>query len=124
MGAPPARERGGRGALALAAELVDGLQVDAERMRANVDAQRGYVLAEPAMLALAAQVGKRRAHELVRAASLRGRERGCDARGGAGRRPPSRGGAAAWTELAALLRAEPALDAREIDRVGARGRRR
>jgi adenylosuccinate lyase len=41
-------------------------------MRANVDAQRGYVLAEPVMLALGAEVGPRRAHELVHAAAARG----------------------------------------------------
>ena len=35
----------------------------------NVDAQRGYVLAEPAMLALGAEIGPRRAHELVQAAA-------------------------------------------------------
>jgi adenylosuccinate lyase len=34
-------------------------------MRANLDAQGGHVLAEPVMLALAARVGKHRAHELV-----------------------------------------------------------
>jgi adenylosuccinate lyase len=59
-------------ALQLGAELLDGLQVDAERMRANVDAQNGYVLAEPVMLALGKQVGPRRAHELVHAAAARG----------------------------------------------------
>ena len=63
-------------ALALAAELAAGLRVDEARMRANVDAQRGYVLAEPAMLALGAEIGPRRAHELVHAAAARGRERG------------------------------------------------
>ena len=46
------------------------------RMRANLDAQRGYVLAEPAMLALAARVGKHRAHELVHRAALAGLEAG------------------------------------------------
>jgi adenylosuccinate lyase len=59
-------------ALSLAADLVAGLQVDDVRMRANVDAQRGYVLAEPVMLALGAEVGPRRAHELVHAAAARG----------------------------------------------------
>jgi adenylosuccinate lyase len=58
--------------LRLGAELLDGLQVNAERMRANVEAQNGYVLAEPVMLALGAQVGPRRAHELVHAAAARG----------------------------------------------------
>jgi adenylosuccinate lyase len=63
-------------ALSLGAELLAGLQIDAERMRANVDAQRGYVLAEPVMLALGALVGPRRAHELVHAAAARGVEAG------------------------------------------------
>ena len=61
-------------ALALGAELAAGLRVDEQRMRENVDAQRGYVLAEPAMLALGAEIGPRRAHELVQAAAARGRE--------------------------------------------------
>ena len=63
-------------ALALGAELAAGLRVDEQRMRANVDAQRGYVLAEPVMLALGAEVGPRRAHELVHAAAARGRDQG------------------------------------------------
>ncbi|HET6549839.1 MAG TPA: lyase family protein, partial [Solirubrobacter sp.] len=63
-------------ALALGAELVDGLEVDADRMRANLEAQRGYVLAEPVMLALARRVGKQRAHELVHRAALAGQESG------------------------------------------------
>jgi adenylosuccinate lyase len=61
-------------ALALAAELAAGLRVDARRMRENVDAQRGYALAEPVMLALGAELGPRRAHELVHAAAARGHE--------------------------------------------------
>jgi adenylosuccinate lyase len=63
-------------ALSFGADLVGGLRVDAERMRANLDAQRGYVLAEPVMLALAERVGKQRAHELVHRAALAGQERG------------------------------------------------
>jgi adenylosuccinate lyase len=59
-------------ALSLGAELAAGLKVHEDRMRANVDAQRGYVLAEPVMLALGAEVGPRRAHELVHAAAARG----------------------------------------------------
>ena len=61
-------------ALTLARELVEGLRVDERRMQANLDAQRGYVLAEPAMLALARRVGKHRAHELVHRAALAGQE--------------------------------------------------
>jgi adenylosuccinate lyase len=63
-------------ALALASELVGGLQVDERRMRENLEAQQGYVLAEPVMLALAAHVGRQRAHELVHEAALRGRDEG------------------------------------------------
>ena len=57
-------------ALALGAELAAGLRVDEQRMRENVDAQRGYVLAEPAMLALGAEIGPRRAHALVEGLTL------------------------------------------------------
>lgn len=63
-------------ALAFGVRLLDGLRVDTRRMRANLDAQRGYVLAEPAMLALAEHVGKPRAHELLQAAARRGHEGG------------------------------------------------
>ena len=63
-------------ALTFGAELLAGLRVDTQRMRANVDAQDGYVLAEPVMLALAARVGKHRAHELVHRAALAGQEQG------------------------------------------------
>jgi adenylosuccinate lyase len=59
-------------ALSLAVELVGGLRVDAERMRANLDAQGGYVLAEAVMLGLAERVGKDRAHTLVYEAAARG----------------------------------------------------
>jgi adenylosuccinate lyase len=62
--------------LSLGAELLAGLRVDERRMRENLEAQRGYVLAEPAMLALGAELGPRRAHELVHAAAQRGCERG------------------------------------------------
>ena len=57
-------------ALTLAAELTAGLRVDEQRMRENVDAQRGYILAEPAMLALGAEIGPRRAHELIHRATI------------------------------------------------------
>ena len=63
-------------ALQYARELVEGLQVNVERMRANLDAQRGYVLAEAAMLELSEQLGKQRAHELVHQATLDGQQRG------------------------------------------------
>ena len=67
-------------ALALGVDLVAGLRVDERRMRENVDAQRGYVLAEPVMLALATHVGRARAHELVHAAARRGYDEGLSLR--------------------------------------------
>ena len=63
-------------ALALATQLAAGLEVDEQRMRENLEAQQGYVLAEPAMLALGAEIGPRRAHELIHAAAARGHEAG------------------------------------------------
>jgi adenylosuccinate lyase len=94
--------------LTLGAELVSGLRIDAERMRANLDAQHGYVLAEPVMLALAARVGKQRAHELVHRAALAGQEKGVTFA------EALRGEAEIMRELPeaeALLRAENALGA-------------
>lgn len=68
-------------ALTYAVRLLDGLEVDGERMRANVDATRGYVLSEPVMRTLAARVGKPLAHQLVYEASRAGRERGAGLEG-------------------------------------------
>ena len=90
-------------ALALASELVAGLRVDERRMRENVEAQQGYVLAEPVMLALAARVGKQRAHELVHEAALRGRDEGVSLRDAlaAIRRSPSTSAASGSTRRCA-----------------------
>lgn len=95
-------------ALALAAELVSGLAVHPDRMRANLEAQRGYVLAEPVMLALGDELGPRRAHELVHAAALRGQTEGRSFRDALATEP-----AAAGLDLDALLRPERALAAIE-----------
>ncbi len=67
-------------ALGFATRLLEGLQVDADRMRANLDAQRGYPLSEPVMRRLADRVGKHVAHERVYAAAMAGIERGVDLR--------------------------------------------
>jgi len=75
-----------------------------------VDAQDGYVLAEPAMLALSAAVGKHRAHELVHRAALAGQEAGvglAEALGG----DPEIARHLSAAELAALLVPERALGA-------------
>ena len=56
------------GAVARTRQAVDGLQVDAVRMRANLDLTGGLVLAEAVVMALAPRLGRRRAEELVRKA--------------------------------------------------------
>lgn len=47
------------------AEVAEGLTVDAERMRRNIDSTKGAVFAEKAMLLLAPEMGRDAAHKLV-----------------------------------------------------------
>jgi 3-carboxy-cis,cis-muconate cycloisomerase len=53
------------GALRQTRDLVDGLIVDAERMRANLDMTRGMVVSEAVMMGLGPYLGRQRAHDLV-----------------------------------------------------------
>lgn len=55
-------------ALAHLRGVIDGLQVDTERMRRNIDASRGMVMAESVALALASSLGRAQAHQIVEAA--------------------------------------------------------
>jgi 3-carboxy-cis,cis-muconate cycloisomerase len=57
------------GALAAIVELAEGLEVDAARMRVNLDATHGLIMAEAVTMALAKKIGKSDAHHLVEAAS-------------------------------------------------------
>jgi adenylosuccinate lyase len=66
--------------VAAGAQMLDGLRVDAARMQANIDAQRGYLLSEPVMRSLAGRVGKHTAHETVYAVAMDGIGRGQDFR--------------------------------------------
>ena len=59
------------GALHHARALLEGLVVDPERMRRNLDTTRGMISAEAVMMALAPQVGRDQAHHLVAAACHR-----------------------------------------------------
>ena len=59
------------GALAAMADVVGGLEVDAERMRANLASSGGQILAEAVQMALAPALGKDVAHSLVAAAAKR-----------------------------------------------------
>jgi 3-carboxy-cis,cis-muconate cycloisomerase len=57
------------GALAAIVDLAEGLEVDAARMRRNLDATHGLIMAEAVSFALAERIGKADAHHLVEAAS-------------------------------------------------------
>ncbi|MDQ2080073.1 3-carboxy-cis,cis-muconate cycloisomerase [Xanthobacteraceae bacterium Astr-EGSB] len=59
------------GALAAVVDIGEGLEVDASRMRANLDATGGLVMAEAVATALGARIGKHDAHALVEAAARR-----------------------------------------------------
>jgi 3-carboxy-cis,cis-muconate cycloisomerase len=59
------------GALAAIVDLAEGLEVDAARMRENLDATHGLIMAEAVTCALAETIGKRDAHHLIEAASKR-----------------------------------------------------
>ena len=59
------------GAVAALAEAAAGLQVDRERMRANIDALHGLVFAEACTVRLAAAIGRPRAQALLEALSQR-----------------------------------------------------
>jgi 3-carboxy-cis,cis-muconate cycloisomerase len=53
------------GALAQTKLLVSGLEVDAERMRANLDLTKGMIVSEAVMMELGPHLGRQRAHDLV-----------------------------------------------------------
>jgi 3-carboxy-cis,cis-muconate cycloisomerase len=59
------------GALDAMAEVIEGLDVDADRMRANLDATRGQIYAEAVQMALAPAIGRDVAHALVAGACRR-----------------------------------------------------
>lgn len=56
------------GALTQMRDVVEGLGVDVKRMRTNMDLTHGLVMAEPVAQALAENLGRAQAHELVEAA--------------------------------------------------------
>jgi 3-carboxy-cis,cis-muconate cycloisomerase len=59
------------GALAAIVDIAEGLEVDAARMRVNLDATGGLIMAEAVTMALAETIGKSEAHHLVEAAGKR-----------------------------------------------------
>jgi 3-carboxy-cis,cis-muconate cycloisomerase len=57
------------GALAAIVDIAEGLEVDVARMRANLDATHGLIMAEAVAMQLAEKIGKSDAHHLIEAAS-------------------------------------------------------
>jgi adenylosuccinate lyase len=65
-------------ALAKTRQLLDGLAVKRQNMRANLDLTRGLILSERAMFVLGEHLGKQTAHEVVYEASMKAFETGKD----------------------------------------------
>ncbi|MFK4506323.1 3-carboxy-cis,cis-muconate cycloisomerase [Bradyrhizobium daqingense] len=59
------------GALAAIVDIAEGLEIDTARMRSNLDATHGLIMAEAVTFALAETIGKSDAHHLIEAASKR-----------------------------------------------------
>src|ERR1700710_1412078 len=57
------------GALAAIVDIAEGLEVDVARMRVNLDATHGLIMAEAVSFALASKLGKHEAHGIVAEAS-------------------------------------------------------
>jgi 3-carboxy-cis,cis-muconate cycloisomerase len=57
------------GGLAAIVDLAQGLDVDGERMKQNLDQTRGLIMAEAVSFALAGKIGKADAHALIEEAS-------------------------------------------------------
>ena len=57
------------GGLAAIVDIAEGLEVDTARMRQNLEATRGLIMAEAVAMRLAEKIGKSEAHHLVEAAS-------------------------------------------------------
>lgn len=58
------------GALAHARFVLEGLEVDAEAMRRNLDLTHGLVMSEAVMMGLGKHIGRERAHDLVQSICL------------------------------------------------------
>jgi 3-carboxy-cis,cis-muconate cycloisomerase len=64
------------GALSEARRLAEGLEVDAARMRANLDITRGLLFADAASAVIASRAGRAAAHKLVEEAAATVRDTG------------------------------------------------
>jgi 3-carboxy-cis,cis-muconate cycloisomerase len=68
------------GCLRVSTRVVEGLGVDAARMRANLDLEQGRTLSEAYMFELATELGREAAHDVVYAAATASKSRGIDLR--------------------------------------------
>ncbi|QQN20180.1 3-carboxy-cis,cis-muconate cycloisomerase [Pseudomonas cannabina] len=75
------------GSLQQALQAVPGLQVDAERMRFNLESTQGLVLAEAVSIALAQRIGRDAAHHLIEQCCCRAVEQGAHLRQVLGENP-------------------------------------
>jgi hypothetical protein len=62
------------GALAAVTEMAENLEIDVERLRANLDSGGGFVMAEAVAYALAGKIGRQEAHRIVQDLSHRARK--------------------------------------------------
>jgi adenylosuccinate lyase len=62
--------------LAQMKHVLEGLEVHADKMRANLDTLGGFLMSERVMFALGDKLGKQTAHELVYEVAMRGVEQG------------------------------------------------
>ena len=60
------------------AHTLEGLHVDRERMRANLEQTRGQIIAEAVMMTLASSLGHEKSHEIVTRATRQATARGSD----------------------------------------------
>jgi adenylosuccinate lyase len=109
-------------ALAMGVSLLEGLQVDEQRMRANLDDRQGYPLSEPVMRLATERLGKHTAHALVYEAARTGLADGVDLAGAIAGHPVL-GAALDAAEVAQALDPAGALGAATafVDRVLAAG---
>jgi adenylosuccinate lyase len=73
--------------LELAIRVFEGLVVDADRMRTNLEAGRGQLFSERVMMRLAERIGRQRAHDVVYEAAMSAFDRGEHLRDAVGRDP-------------------------------------
>jgi len=57
------------GALRAVVDIAEGIEIDSERMRVNLNLTHGLIMAEAVSVALAGKIGKQEAHRLVEEAS-------------------------------------------------------